>query len=167
MKKRLLVLVCGLILLTLCGCQKKKTEFHKPVRFYYCNNAVSFNSSEGVIRSEIREAEHFSSDPEKMLREYLLGPQSEELVSPIPPSTQLVSFELQADSARITLSKPFADLNGIKLSTACSCIVKTLAEYVPITEVQIYAEDSLIDNKDFIVITVADIVLADLVEQKG
>ena len=71
MKKKLLVLVCGLILLALFGCQKDKAEFHEPVHFYYCNNAVSFNSAEGVIRSEIREGEHFSSVAEKMLREYL------------------------------------------------------------------------------------------------
>lgn len=167
MKKRIMILLSAIICLLCCGCQKKAEELREPTAFYYCNRTVSFNTEEGVICSEMREGEHFSADAEKMLREYLSGPKSAELYSPIPQGTELVSFEINLDTAYIILSKEFSNLNGIKLSTACSCMVKTLAEYTPITKAQIYVDGGLIDNKDSITITVADIVLVDSVEQKG
>ena len=166
MKQRMVALMCALLLLLLCACQNKNEELLEPVSFYYCNDTVSFDTADGVIRSELREGKHFSSDAENMLREYLLGPKSEDLVSPIPAGTKLVSYMQSEEVAKITLSKEF-DTSGIKLSLASGCIAKTLAEYVPITEVEFYVEDGLIDNKEFLAITVADIVLADMVEQKG
>lgn len=167
MKKRSLAVLCTLLFFLLCACRNASEELISPVTFYYCNRAVAYNSAEGVIRGEIREGKDFQTDTAGMLREYFTGPQSEELLSPFPAGTKLVSLSIEEDTAMLTLSREFADLNGIKLSTACSCIVKTLAEFESVTRVQFFAEGSLLENKESLTVTVEDVILTDFVEQKG
>lgn len=167
MKKRILTWLCLLAFLFLCACGKKDAELQVPVNFYYCNEEISYNSSFGVIRPEAREAEDFYEDASKLFSVYLDGPVSAELVSPLPAGTGLVSLEFKEDTAHLTLTQEFATLSGVKLSTACSCIVMTLSEYAGISQVHFYVKDGLIDNRESLVVNNSDIVLMDHVEQKG
>ncbi len=167
MKKAVLLLLTVALLFSVCACVKKSEEVKEPVNFYYCNEDIFYHSPDGVIRSEVREAADFAGQPQALIRAYLSGPVSDDLLSPFPDGTRLISFSVTDGTAYITFSKEITALSGVQLSTACSCITLTLVEFTPITAVHIRADDGLLDNKEEVVLNAGDIVLMDELSQKG
>lgn len=167
MKRLLMIALCVVIVFSMCSCMKRNVEIHEPVNFYYCNVDVSYNTSDGVICPEIHDAERFSGDLFILMTEYIKGPETDLLSSPLPVGTQLVSVEKMNDIAHVTFNKSFASLSGIHLSTACSCVLMTLNDYAGITQVNIQAENAQLDNKDVLIMTMSDLVLMDSFGEDG
>jgi len=161
MKKMISLLACVIILFSLCACGQENEDIQQPVNFYYCSEKISYNSPTGVMKPEIREGIAFQDKAQMLLREYLQGPRTPELVSPIPNGTKLTSFQISDNSAYIELSSDFASISGIKLSTACCCIAMTVSEYTGCGTVYFRVEDGQLDNKDEIVLRVSDIIVID------
>lgn len=166
MRKAFAVLLCISLIVSLYGCKRNKAEIQEPVEFYYCFETV-FKTDDGVTGSETREAAHFNGNLEQLLQVYLLGPVSDELTSPLPYAVKLVSLEQVNDSVYLTLSREFSTLSGIRLTTACSCIVMTLHDYAGINQVCFRAASGQLDNKDEFIMSITDIVLSDNTVKKG
>ena len=161
MKKLGILILCAILVLSLSACNQKNADIQEPVNFYYCRDEITYNTPDAVIRAEVHEGAGFLEDPEKMLRSYLLGPNSHNYVSLIPTNTTPVSVEITEGVAYVKFSDEFSKLSGMKLTTACSCIALTLSEYSGVNAVHISAETELLDNKDEIIITASDIILLD------
>lgn len=161
MKRLCLLLSCFLILQMLCACGGSNQEVREPVRFYYCNKEISYNSPSGIIKSEIREGIKFQGDLSELLRVYLQGPATPYLQTLIPNDVEFVSCMMSDSCVSITFSNEFSKLTGVKLSTACSAILMTVHGYTGIQTIQIRAEGSQLDEKDEVVLTMDDIVLMD------
>lgn len=161
MRKIFTMLLCAALLLSLCACKKNQSNIQEPVNFYYCRDEITYNTSDAVIAAEIHEGIGFDADPDKMLRSYLEGPDSNSLVSVISAETKLVSVQIVDDTAYVTLSDDFSQLSGVKLTTACSCVTLTLNAFSGVNSVHISAETELLDNKEEIIISTSDIILLD------
>ena len=155
-----------LCVLVLSACNQRAPEFLTPVNFYYCNRAVSYHSPAGVISSEVREASVFQNDINKFMEAYLQGPASDELYTIIPVNTVLQSSRVQGAVAQLHFSEEFAELSGIKLTTASICLVKSLNEFIGVETIIITAEDSLLDEKESFTISMEDIVTMDTVTEE-
>ena len=164
MRKLIVLFLCMVMLLSLCACNRKNSVLVEPVNFYYCKEEVTYNSASGVIQPEILEGIEFHNDAETMLRVYLQGPYTNDNLSLLPAQTELVSLKIENDRAYIKLTDAYAQLSGIKLSTASSCIVMTLYDYSGAKEVVFSTENELLDNKDSFSIHVDDLVWLDVME---
>ena len=161
MKKVISLLLGILIVLSFCACNSSNENFQEPINFYYCTEEITYNTKHGVVKPEIREGIIYSNNVQMMLRAYLEGPIDSSYVSYIPSEAKLVSFQRNNTEAFVTFSEEFAELTGIKLTTACSCVAMTISEYCGVDVLYIRAENSQLDNKDAIKISIADIVLMD------
>lgn len=161
MKRMIVLLLCILLLASLCACRNKNADIKDPVSFYYCRQEVIYHVSDAVICAQIRDGADFNGDPEQMLHSYLDGPHANGYVAPFPADTKLISFQIANNNAYVILSDEFSKLTGIKLTTACSCIALTLCEYSNVDSVHISAETQQLDYKNEIVIKASDIVLLD------
>lgn len=161
MKKSFILLLCIVLIFSLCACRQKHTDFQEPVNFYYCADEVSYNTSDAVIGLQVHEGVDFYADPEKMLKSYLRGPKSNNYTSLIPTGTALISYDVIGDVCYLKFSDEFAKLSGIRLSTVCSCIVLTLNDYSGVETVSFSTQTQQLDNKDELVISASDIILLD------
>ena len=160
--KKLSILLCTVIILQMfCSCSKNEEEFNEPVNFYYYNNEVVYNSLTGVICPEVREGAGYHGNLTALLQSYLNGPKSDTVRSIIPSDVYLVSCELNNDEVQILFSKPFEKLSGIDLSTACCALLLTVHDYTGANTIVISAKDGKIDDKDYVTISMDDIVLVD------
>lgn len=166
MRRVSILLLCIAFTLSLCSCKKKVTEVQEPAEFFYCHESA-YKTDEGVIGSEIREAVRFNGNLELLMQAYLLGPLSDDLESPLPYAVKLVSFDQLGDSVYLTLSREFSTLSGIRLTTACSCIVMTLNAFADVKQVCFRVASGQLDNKDELIMTISDIVLMDNTFEKG
>jgi spore germination protein GerM len=161
MKKSFILLLCIVLIFSLCACRQKHTDFQEPVNFYYCADEVSYNTSDAVIGMQVHEGVDFYADSEKMLKSYLRGPKSNDYTSLIPTGTALISYDVIGDVCYLKFSDEFAKLSGIRLSAACSCIVLTLNDYSGVETVSFSTQTQQLDNKDELVISASDIILLD------
>lgn len=164
MKKLSLLLCCVLVLQMLCACSGKEEEFKIPTNFYYCRREFSYNSSQAVIQPEVREGFGYQGNVDTFIRAYLYGPVSEGLETLIPSNVYLVSSSVDDQVAEIIFSKQFSELSGVKLTTACSAVLLTIHEFSGVESVRIYAKDAQLDDKDYIELTLDDVVLLDAIE---
>ena len=167
MKKIWLIICCLLMVQTLLGCNKQKEELQQPTNFYYITKEISYNTPDGVICAEEREAVNFSGDLTALMEEYLKGPNTPDMQTVIPLSAKLVSCTISDNTVNLTMSNPFAKLSGVKLSTACSAILMTIYDYSGVEELRICVEDGLLDEKKEIVLSIDDILLMDNILFEG
>lgn len=165
MRKICILIVCIMILQILCGCAGKKQEFQDPVNFFYCNKEFSYNSPTGVIRAEVREGAGFHGNLTACLRAYMLGPSSTDLQRLIPTNVYMVSCENMGDEVTIVMSSQFSELSGVELSAACSALLLTVHDFTGAETLRISAKDSRLDDKDELLLNLADIVLIDTVNE--
>ena len=166
MKRLMSILLAVVILISLSACNRTDDSLQEPVKFYYCNEEISYNSVSGVICEELREGAAYHGELEKLLKDYLSGPVSSDLYSLLPSGTELISCSVSGSKTALTFSAEFADLSGVQLSTACSCIVLTLHAYAGIETVQFRVRDGQLENQDSLIIHISDIVLMDNAAQK-
>lgn len=166
--RRILTFLCTVtLLLSLCACGRDRAELKEPVEFYFCNKEIVYHSPTGVVCSEAREGAGYTGELAALLRDYLKGPVSSDLYSMIPNGTSLLSCEEKQNSVILEFSPQFAQLSGIKLSIACSCIVMTVHAYTGMETVHFRVEGSLLDNKSEMIVHLSDIVFMDTSVKKG
>lgn len=129
-----------LAVLLLAGCALSQEE--KPaetVNFYYPASAIAYGSEGSVIGVEARDAEALEGNLDQILELYFQGPADESLTSPFPKGTALRQWSIQWDTMVLTVSPELAELTGLKLSLACSCLTKTCLELAEVTSVRIFS----------------------------
>ena len=164
MKKLLiLVLFCSLVF-SFIGCGSEDTTEDTPYLYYYLRADILYGAEDGVISPEACGWEN--TDADTMLRLYLLGPNSEHLVSPYPAGTTLLSVKKSDNSLLVYLSSDFTKLADLEYTLACACLAKTCFSLYDITEVTIRVEGTdhsttlsagsltLVDSKDTIHTTI-------------
>lgn len=125
--KRLFCLILAACLL-LSGCSLSSGGVREPVRFYYLRSEYQYDTPDGVIASEIREAAGHTHDLPYLLALYLIGPSEDELVSPIPRGTRIYSAVTEGDTVTLTLSDTGKTMTDGEFSLACACLALTSME---------------------------------------
>ncbi|MFR2867944.1 MAG: hypothetical protein ACLTCK_08360, partial [Oscillospiraceae bacterium] len=91
MKRFFCLFLCLCLFLPGCSGELMKN----PVTFYYPRREYQYGAEDGVISSEQREASGHADDLHYLLSLYLIGPSSDELVSPLPWGTRLLGVNRQ------------------------------------------------------------------------
>ena len=165
MRKSFILLLCVVLIFSLCACRQKNMDYQEPVNFYYCNNNIAYNSATGVIQAEVREGSSFQGNLLAFLGAYLQGPVSSGLKRLIPANVYIVSCCQENDRVILVLSSQFSELSGMELTAACSALLKTIHDYTGAEILQISAKDAQLDDKNEIILSIHDFVFIDTAEQ--
>ena len=146
--KRLLILCCiGCLLL--CGCQLESREDREPVLFYYRQAEFVLGEDNGSIAAEERDGTGHITDMNYLLRLYLTGPLSEDLVCPFPSDVQLSSIRTGQGKVTVTLTGSPEHLPEAQKTLACACLTLTCLDITDANEVTVlYRERSLTMTRD-------------------
>ena len=121
--KRLISLVL-LTALFLSGCGQQLKE---PVTFYYIRSGYDEDMS-SVIGTEEKEASGHRTDLSYLMALYFMGPASEDLRSPFPGNTGLISAEHSGPSLILHLSDTSDSITDAQFTVACACLTLTCLE---------------------------------------
>lgn len=146
MKQWIILLLLLASIPTLPGCQQEAPELKDPVTFYYQRQNLTYNSSDGVIAGETRDADGHAHEPAYLLNVYLSGPLSPEFVSPFPSKVRLLALEIQETNAILTLNRRFSELTGLDLTIACACLTMTTISLTGVETVTIQADSAMLDS---------------------
>lgn len=161
MKRFICFFIAAAVLVCLSSCSSNSKEVDFPVSFYYSSKSISYNTSDGVIASEIREYKGYENNLPGLLAMYLSGPLSKDLVSPFPKGTALISLKVHDDEVHILLSEEFAKLTGMDLTIACTCISMTMFGVTDCSSVALQAQNTLLNGVEILRFTPNDMILLD------
>lgn len=114
-----------LVSLLLSGCSVTGERIKEPVSFYYLQANYKYGTDGSVIASEEREASGHRNDLLYLMKLYCMGPSDEELVSPLPRGTLILSAEQTEDHVTIKLSDLGESLTDVAYSLAAACLSLT------------------------------------------
>ncbi len=152
--KRLLYSLLGVILaICISACSSGSQHMRSPVNFYYKTDSVQYDSQQGVITAEVRDAKSHANDYQYLLEQYLNGPRIAGRISPFPAGTTLKEFSLNDASAQVILSPHLTMLSDSELIIACVCLARTLFDLTGVQSVQIGAQNNLLKGEQYVTIT--------------
>ena len=129
--------------LLLSGCSIGGERIKEPVTFYYINKDYR-NDMEQVIVSEMREASGHRDDLDYLLALYSLGPANEELQSPLPRNTKIISMHSEDDSIALNLSASVLEMSDVEFTLASACISLTCMELTGVQQITVTCGDRTI-----------------------
>ena len=120
----------------------------QPVLFYYQRAEYQLGQSDGAIAAEERDGTGHITDTDYLLRLYMAGPHSEELVSPFPEDVQLTNIRTGKNVITLTLSGSPDALSDSEKILACSCLTLTCLEITNSDSIMIcWGEDIITMNR--------------------
>jgi len=156
MKRLVALILCVLFLLTFTGCSNMKgTE----VLYLYYRNADPSHSS-GLIREEPADST-LTRSVQSLANYYFQDPQTEGVISPFPKGSDVVSFLQDGTTLQICMNSNFAELSGVDLSLALSCISLTFTQLDGIDAVSVSVENGLLAGQESVLIHDGSILLED------
>ena len=161
--KRIFILCLILLMLPLAGCQKNTTEAEYPVTVYYKRTQPTHGAADSVIAATTIEGKNHENDYSYLLSRYLKGSSDPLFARTFPRGTTLVSFKLDALTAKIVLGDHFSSLSGMDLTIACVCLTRTVMELTGCQEVIISAETTKLNGENFITLSADSYLLIDSV----
>lgn len=159
MKRSICFLIFFAIVFGLIGCADRGEAMQEPKHRYYRTNPNEYKNTRKTIDCEVFDAAIYNDDLKLLLNDYLMGPQSENLINPFPDSCAVESIVFHEDEVHLALNSGFSKLTGIDLSLACACISLTLFELTDCKSVHIAVPDILLDGQHEIVLQRNDVIL--------
>lgn len=145
MKRFFCIFICWILLFSLCSCSVPNEKSKSDTYFYYRRAEYQFSEqSDSIIVPEKRDISGHGKDLPYILSLYLMGPLSEELKSPFPSYTKLISAEIKNDILTIELTDSTSVMSGSRFSLACGCMALTCMELVDVSAVTIHCGDKII-----------------------
>lgn len=139
MKKRLtaVLILLALLIGLMAGCTFIAST-KDPLMLYYRRAEIAYEEN-GLIGSENADfALERSAEP--LADRYFDGPRKDGLVSPFPKGTELVSASVSNGVLSLELTDAFANLSGVDLSLALSCISMTFSQLEGVEAVELSTE---------------------------
>lgn len=154
MTKRYISICLSIVLLLfMFGCYGSTEQLQQPVAFYYPEKVRDDGSIRNVISTEYREGTAFSGDLQLFLASYLAGPNDPALYSPFPANTDLIEANISEGKVTLHFSSSFGELSSLDRTIACACISRSCIEFTGAESVEIFAENTLFDGVESILIT--------------
>lgn len=158
--KRIFILFLILPLL-LAGCNREEIQAEHPITVYYKLEQPTHGTADSVIAATVIEGKGHENDYSYLLSRYLKGSDDPLFARTFPRGTTLVSFKLDALTAKIVLGDRFSSLSGMDLTIACVCITRTVMELTGCQEVIIRAQTTKLNGENFITLSADSYLLID------
>ena len=152
--KRLLVLLLMAAML-LSGCSLFSSGKQQPVLYYYQTANFRLGQSNGAIAAEERDGTGHITDLNYLLRLYLTGPLTENLISPFPADVQLTGVRTGQNKVTVNLTGDPGSLSPTQKTIACACLTLTCLDLTEEESVMIFWGDEII-SMDRSVLTLFD-----------
>ena len=147
------------ILLSFSGCQKEP-EYEKPICFYYPMQSPSYDAASSIISAQTREGAGLNV-LDDILYLYFQGPEDPALENPFPAGLRLISVRQENNTLYLTVSDEMAELNGLALTIACTCLTITCLDLVDVEYICIQAENSTLSGEKTIIMNRDCLLLLD------
>ena len=124
MKKRILLILIGILLL--CGCteSKKPVQMIQPVSMYYRTVQTDYSAEDGVIRAEVRDLGAGSLTDKEVFERYFNGPESKDLVAPFSQDIKLSDVTRNGNRLDVYLTQKDNSLSEFDQTLLNICLVK-------------------------------------------
>ena len=142
MKRIIVILLIAAMLLS--GCSLFSSGKRQPVLFYYQPVNFRLGQSNGAIAAEERDGTGHITDIDYLLRLYLTGPLTENLISPFPADVQLTSVRTGQNKVTVNLTGDPSSLSATQKTLACACLTLTCLELTEEESVMIFWGDEII-----------------------
>jgi hypothetical protein len=154
-----------LLVFSFAGCNKESSSI--ALQFYYPLENYGYDPVEEKfysqsIDAEIREDIHYIS-ARQVLGEYLKGPIDPAMMNPFPAELELLDLNIDSNVLYIVLSDELAELSGISLTVACSCLANTAMKLTSISAVNIQCKNQLLDGKKSLTFTANTAFFKDII----
>lgn len=167
MKKRYLVLLCCVLLISSCAWSGigEEPEVETPYVLYFQERDLEAAAGRGVLRktgADLQKMEGLDTSriAKALMVELLKGPADETLKRTIPAGTTLRSLSVEGTRAIVDLSSAYGLLSGIKLTLADQSIALTLTQLPEILSVKITVQGEELAYRDKQIFTERDVLLA-------
>lgn len=161
--RKIALLLCICLLVSLLGCADRQDQPEVPVQFFYPRHTedILYEGDDGVITCELRESAGNQGNYSYLLNLYLRGPTVQPLRNPFPKATSVVAFEPYQNQVTLTLSDSFAQLSGMELTLAGACLMKTINGMTGAQVLYIRTQTQQLDNSEFLVFRMDDLLFTD------
>jgi germination protein M len=138
MKRVLAVFLALSLLLGGCGVTNGQTGDEAQVQFYYAVRDTEQLTGTLAVRDESRNLRAYTLS--ELLESYFQGPTSEDLVSPFPEGTKVLSAMETEQGLQLTMSEAFFTLQGVDMSVATCCLTQTVCAFSGATQLSLVDE---------------------------
>ena len=159
MIKKVLCILISVFILS--GCADNKEELQHPVPFFYPETVQEDGSITNVIGFENREGTAFGNDLKLLLSAYLIGPNDPALYSPFPVGTELLEVSIADGKVTLLFDESFAQLSSLERTIACAAISRTCMAFTGADYMEIFAENTLFDGVESILISSDNLLTLD------
>lgn len=167
MKKCLLILLCGLLIVTGCtfyGAEEEASSQSEYV-LYFQERDLRSAAGGGALRTERAQLPEMDNPDARevaraLIYELLEGPRDESLKSTIPAGTSLMSLELDGTRAMVDLSASYGTLSGVALTLADQAVALTLTQLPEILTVKVTVHSRELGYRDKQIFSGRDVLLA-------
>ena len=142
-----LILCC---LFGIVGCASDPTVPENSAVVYYQREKATYGADDSVIGATYLDTEGRGKDYVFLLNKYFHTIPGEGFTSVFPKGVSLKSFKLEGLTATVILSDKIADLTGMELTIALTCLTKTVMSVTGCHEVIISAYSKQLDGQKFI-----------------
>lgn len=142
--KRIVFLLLVLSLTLSClGCHG---ETESQYAFYYLrtDSTIAYGQEDALITAHLPELGS-GVELDTMLQLYLDGHMGENMRSPFPRGTYLLSVATENDTLKLVLSREFSTLDGIHLTLAGACLTATCRDLTDFEKIQVRSGDKIYD----------------------
>ena len=160
-KKPITIILSIFLLCWLFGCSNNVEKLQQPVSFFYPENTQEDGSIVNVIRSEEREGIAFGDDLNLLLASYLDGPSDPNLYMPFPAHIEIIEASFIEGTVTLLFNESFGTLSGLERTIACASISQTCMAFTGADYVRIFAENTLFNGGESILISRDNILTQD------
>jgi len=161
MKTLISAVLSIMLLFSLSGCRDQRSaDIEEPVNFYYCTDPIVYNAKDGVLSSELREANGYTDDLMHLIELYLKGPVSDQLKSPFPAGIKITQFTQGENYLHFVFNEKYSELSSLDQTLARACFAKTIMDYTQVETIQISFESTVTGNRQSVTIKSDSILLS-------
>lgn len=161
MKKILSLFLAVCCLAGILGCTAERKTPEDSVAVFYKKDKTTYGTPDGVIAETYMHAAGHEKDYAYLLNQYLKADPGDGFSSTFPKGVTLIHFKLEGLTAKVVLSDRIADLSGMELTIALTCLTQTVMSMTGCQEVIISASTKQLDGQNFITLSQDSYLLID------
>ncbi len=161
MRKLLCIFLCLCSFIGILGCSANESVPENSVTVFYKREARAYGTVDSVIAETYMDATGHEGEHIYLINQYLQSAPSDGFASPFPQGIKLVGYKLEGLTVKVVLSDRIANLSGMDLTIALTCLTQTIMSITGCQEVILSAATKQLDGQNFITLNRDSYLLLD------